>query len=400
MGTGASPMTGASTTSGTSGVGTSDETTQIASEIAQTREEMNDTIEQLHGRLNPTVLKEEALKQFHEAKESIKAELSVELGEAKEKLKTQLAETKEQIFTEVKSELADAKHALREATIGKVETMVHNTQETVKATGRSLADTVRENPIPAAMIGVGLVWLITNARSRSSSSNSGPSGYGYGQGGYSAGYGTGDYAGRAAGYGQEHGILHSAGDLAHRAAAAVGGVTHATGESLSGLASSARASVTQAAHATQEQLSQAARATQERFSSAARTTQEQAARLAQNAAMQSRKIGHQAQDTFVSNPLAVGAALLAVGAAVGFSIPTTRRENEIMGSVRDDVMSRAGELAHEAREKVEEAAKQAVETVKSTGQAAMESVQAGGGNGQASAGRAATGHHPQGSING
>jgi len=390
MGTGTSPMTGA--TSASTGAGADDETTQIASDIAHTREEMNETLEQLHGRLNPTVLKEEALKQFHEAKETIKEELSTELNEAKEKLKTEFAETKEHIFTEVKSELAEAKHALREATIGRMETMVHNTQETVKATGRSLANTIKENPVPAALIGVGLVWLYANSRSRSSDDSYGyasRSSYGYAPG-YQGAYGGQDYSGRSAGYAQsgEGGLVQGASQWAHRAAAAVGGATHSAGETISGLASSARSSVTQAARSTQEQLSSAAQATQEQLAQAAHATQEQLAHMAQAAALQGRKLGHQAQDTYISNPLAVGAALFAVGAAVGYSLPTTRRENELMGGARDEVMNRAGELAHEARHRVEGAAKQVAETVKSSSQQIGESLQSQlqGGNGHGSQG--------------
>ena len=53
-------------------------------QIARTRDEMGATIEELHGRLNPVVLKEQALEQFHEATETVKEELQLRLKEAKQ----------------------------------------------------------------------------------------------------------------------------------------------------------------------------------------------------------------------------------------------------------------------------------------------------------------------------
>src|SRR4051812_33270301 len=54
----------------------------------------------------------------------------------------------------------------REATVGKVENMARNARESAKASGRSVAQTVKDNPIPAAMVGLGLTWLIMNRSKR------------------------------------------------------------------------------------------------------------------------------------------------------------------------------------------------------------------------------------------
>src|SRR3712207_2869243 len=88
----------------------------IRAEIHETRERMGDTIEQIGERLNPNRLKEQV------------------------------------------------KENIRDATIGRVETMATNAVERVNETRRTFANTVRENPIPAAMVGIGLGWLIFNQR--------------------------------------------------------------------------------------------------------------------------------------------------------------------------------------------------------------------------------------------
>ena len=53
------------------------------------------------------------------------------------------------------------------------------------------------------------------------------------------------------------------------------------------------------------------------------------------------------------NPLAVGAAAIAVGAAIGFAIPETQRERAMIGETRDRLVDKAQEMASQ---KVEQAA--------------------------------------------
>jgi hypothetical protein len=54
------------------------------------------------------------------------------------------------------------------------------------------------------------------------------------------------------------------------------------------------------------------------------------------------------------NPLAFGIAALAVGAAIGLSLPETETENEWMGETRDTLVERAQELKENAVETVQE----------------------------------------------
>jgi hypothetical protein len=92
---------------------------EIRDEIEQTRAELSDTIDQIQERLNPQYLVEEA------------------------------------------------RDAVKTATIGKAERMVSNVTDSARGAGSSFMDTIRENPLPAAMAGLGLGWLFMRRSSRS-----------------------------------------------------------------------------------------------------------------------------------------------------------------------------------------------------------------------------------------
>src|SRR3954465_5426969 len=90
-------------------------------DIEATRARMADTLEELGARLNPSRLKQQA------------------------------------------------KDKVRDATIGRVQTMAQTTIEKATGAGRTGTGGGRENPIPAAMIAAGISWLVWNTRRGQSS---------------------------------------------------------------------------------------------------------------------------------------------------------------------------------------------------------------------------------------
>ena len=90
----------------------------LRAEIRETRDRMSDTLDALGDRLNPHRLK------------------------------------------------AQVKENLREATVGRVENMARNAADRVNGTRHGIMDRIRENPIPAAMVGIGLGWLMFGGRHR------------------------------------------------------------------------------------------------------------------------------------------------------------------------------------------------------------------------------------------
>lgn len=74
----------------------------------------------------------------------------------------------------------------------------------------------------------------------------------------------------------------------------------------------------------------------------------------------SRRAQNQLQRAINDNPLAVGAAAVVLGAAVGLALPETERENEWMGEARDTVVNKAQDLARGAADRAKDAASEAV----------------------------------------
>jgi hypothetical protein len=60
-----------------------------------------------------------------------------------------------------------AKESVRDATIGRVEQMVSDAKDTARDTGDNLMQMVRDNPLPAAIVGLGLGWLFMKNRDKS-----------------------------------------------------------------------------------------------------------------------------------------------------------------------------------------------------------------------------------------
>jgi len=342
---------GEKTTSMTGGnTGLTNGPEKLRAEIADTRNDMSNTIEELHGRLNPAVLKDQVLEQFHEAADTVKSELKAHFKDAKEAMRAELKEAKQNVRTElmeakaaIKSEvlveieaaktklgeeISHAKAAVREATIGKVEHMIDDAQGRVRDAGNSLVRTVKENPIPATLIGVGLAWLLLSKRRKSGRRLD-----------------AGEHRGRnriidvgSDGADEAGDFAHQAGrkiaDAATGAASAVGHLAHDAGAAVGHLAQDAGTSI----------------------ASGAQRVGHAAAGVGRGVATQARRIQRGSGELYRKNPLAVGAAVLAVGAAVGLAIPRTRLEDEWMGSASDSVATKAQELAHDAMGRVGDAA--------------------------------------------
>jgi hypothetical protein len=242
---------------------------EIRAEIAETRADMSETIDAIQERLSPANLAEQA------------------------------------------------KESVRNAATQKVQQMANTAGDAMdQVLGSSLAETLRSNPIPAAMIGIGAAWLFLKGRSAPGEGRTRPSSARYPRSRFydapsSTEYGTNEYESER--YGAVgtlgSGTLDSVKD---RAASAVDGLS-ARGQS--------------AAHTVRETTQ--------------RTTYRAQLKL---------------EDVLQNNPLALGAAAALIGAVVGMSVPQTDVENEWMGDARDAVVDRAKEMASTAADRVGDAA--------------------------------------------
>ena len=212
------------------------------------------------------------------------------------------------------------KDSVREATIGKVQHMASNTTERITETGRGLAQVIRDNPLPAAVAAAGLGWLILSSReTRRPSAQP----YQFGNSGDDGPSKVRETVRNIAGT-----VADKAHDLTERAGDATQRVVDKAKEAGGFVAEKADAAV----HNVQE-----------------RTTSG------------TRRLGNQFEDT----PIGMGAVALALGLAIGMSVPSTRKEAAIMGDARDKLLDKTRERVADTAQKVERVVERALPDVKS-----------------------------------
>jgi ElaB/YqjD/DUF883 family membrane-anchored ribosome-binding protein len=206
---------------------------------------------------------------------------------------------------------------VREATIGKVESkvddmtsaaseLVSNAGDTVQQTGSGVVETIRRNPVPAALAGFGLGWLILNRQpGRHTESVWAPSRS-------SSGWAPGD---------------PTAGTF---------------GESLGSRGKDPKDAI--------EDVTKNARKTAEEVAGTVGETANEAVTTVRQTAT---SVATQAQRTIESNPLAVGAIALAVGTAVGLALPASQTEKRVMGQAGSQLIEKAETAARKPLEELE-----------------------------------------------
>ena len=276
-----------------------EETEQIKAQIEETRNQMGETIDAIQDRLS-------------------------------------FANISEQVSETVSHAIETAKDTAYDATIGKAVNFMKNVGDGVTHSGA--IKTIRSNPVPLALIGLGTGWLVYQSLNKKSSARrgNGPDSkpvYGDAGNGKTE-HSTFDTAKRSL-----TGVTSRAYDgIAHKANTAI--------ESVSGAAETAYDSVTGAVGQAYEGAGEIAHRAYER-------------------AGEFRNVAHEKYDEYLEEkPLALGAVALAIGAAVGFAIPSTEFEGRLMGDARENLMERAQAAAGSAIEKAKHFAAEAGQTIK------------------------------------
>jgi len=205
----------------------------------------------------------------------------------------------------------EAKSAIKDAAQG----AVSNVGEQARRTSSRLVEVIRENPLPVIAVGAGVTWLLTQ-RSRSDVSGDRMARYSY----------TGPE--RRQGHGIKNRVGNAMSGMKESVSDAAGGMTERAGEM-------------------KEQAG-------ERISDWGSQARWQSQRLKTN-------LEHAAEE----NPLALAVGAAVVGLALGLLLPETQRENELMGSARDQLVDRAEETVERAKDAAVQAGREVKETVKS-----------------------------------
>jgi ElaB/YqjD/DUF883 family membrane-anchored ribosome-binding protein len=284
-----------------------DETEQIREQIEETRSNLSETIDAIQEKLS-----------FQNISEQVKDTVSEQINSA----------------------LDTAKDNVYKATIGKA-------GKFMKEVGRELSKTdagkvAANNPFPLFLIGLGVGLFVyqgfTGKKKRKSL-------YGYKE----------NYK-NAAENKRSESILNTAQNKLGDAYQSVSETAGTAYESVSGVAGDAYDKVGGAASSAYEGVNTAANKTIEGVKNFAGSTYEKAGDYSTKAV--------ETYDHYIEeNPLAVGAVALAVGAAVGFSIPSSKYERQLLGEYREQVFAKVQTVAGNLVDRVKEAASEAQKTV-------------------------------------
>jgi len=189
-----------------------------------------------------------------------------------------------------------------------------------------VADVVRDNPLPLALVGLGLGWLaLSSLRGERPLVGDEESG----EAGYSGGIADAmEEAGEWAGYGAGGGN---------------GGARHAIDQAREGVGDLAD-SVQDSVRAVGEAARQRTRGLRHRVTRA------------------SRQVTSQASDLFDDHPLAVGLVAVAAGLAIGLAIPRGRREAEVIGQTGAQLLGQARQTGREALRKASRVVQRVTDT--------------------------------------
>jgi hypothetical protein len=338
--------------------GVDERTTAIRRDIEQTREEMSETIEAIQDKLRPANI------------------------------------------------VSSATEKIKHATTERVREMTHSAGEAASnimygSRGRSggLLDSIRDNPLPAALIGIGAAWMVMSSRSSNDTDSHPDSPYYGGRPSHRGRPTSSDWSGSAQDYrtndiesgadysrsayprgrsaytvdrstwssGDRQGLLDRVKDNPIPAAlAGIGlGWLAFAGESdrddydgprgLYGQYDDGRTEST-----TMSQVSGSVSNAASDVADAAQRVASQTRELTQDATRRARQTGRRAQSELQrmtrDNPLAVSAGALLLGAIVGLAVPETERENELLGETRDSMLDKAQDLARTATSRAQDAA--------------------------------------------
>lgn len=266
----------------------------------------------------------------------------------------------------------EARTKVRDATIGRLEDMANNMSRKARRVRYNVVDTIKENPIPAALVGLGLGWLLVEGFNQSSREDYWaerryyPTGEGV--------YGSSTYEVQSYEAGDEYRSRSKVRETFDEARDKTGQVVDRARERAEELGQQAKdqaAELGYRAKAQAQQLGSEVRSQAQQLGSEVRgrvenlggEVQDQMDYLSDQARYQAQRAKGQFDTMLEENPLAVGAAALALGVVVGLSVPETRYENRMMGPVRDNLMDKAQQVAGETMQKVERVAEEAGRTI-------------------------------------
>lgn len=253
-----------------------------------------------------------------------------------ERTRVEMSETLGEIQDRLRPDhlLQQARDGVTQAAKGKVRNIMSSAGDTAgmvaaraRSTGNYLADYAMEHPLHVAVTVGALTWWMLRGRDRSYD--------------WEGAADTNWDDAEAMAYDETRSLRDRAGEYVSSARETVGEYAASARDTVGAYASSARDKAGE-------------------YASSARQT---AGEYASSAASRARSAASSTNDWVSENPMAAGAIALAIGAAIGMSVPRTELEDCTMGETRDRAIDRASQMAKNLKDNVTQKVSTAAENL-------------------------------------
>ncbi len=291
-------------------------------DIEQTRAQMSGTLAAIGEKINPKAIAEEAKGVAADATEHVKEAVPEIASAIAEHAKAAITEAAAEVIRHAKETLpevaANAGHHAVSGAVNEVKSAIGGAVHTAKGASMSLIDRIKRNPIPAAVAGLGLYWLLRGQEEHPPAGRGDrpnytprPSPDALRTPGYGA-YETPGYGSRPPSAAQ---TVSDAGSKVGE----IAGQMHDKAEDVLGRVHDTAGTVVDRVHDTAQQGT------------------------------------HWFQQTLQQNPLGTVAMAVALGTAIGLAIPETEHENRMMGETRDKIVQKTQDKIQNLGDKAQDA---------------------------------------------
>lgn len=249
-------------------------------------------------------------------------------------------------------------HEVQEAVMDTVNEMTDTVVGKTREAGSSFTDMVRRHPLPTALIGAGVVLLVVGGGVSVRRSHEDEDDYaGYG-GRYE--YGEGDYEGYVRpGYDNS-----PSAQTGHTSSNYGSGRSFGTYDAYSGYEGSGYGGGGYSSGRYSAGQYSGGETRGSNYEDDGQGLGQRAGEGTQQAKRQAKRAGRSLADFIEEQPLIAGLVTVVLGALVGLSLPGTRREDELLGSTRDQLAEQAREVAERAKAVAQKTFEEAKETAR------------------------------------
>jgi ElaB/YqjD/DUF883 family membrane-anchored ribosome-binding protein len=332
---------------------------EIENELGQTRNALQQDIKALGDKFSPGHIKDEAKNALSGAKDAAVDKLA----EAKDMAVEKLSEAKDVAADKLNAAkdatadaLSDAKEKLTEAkdaTMATVSETVDEVSYQARKIGGATWDFTRTNAVPLALVGIGAGWLLANTRG---SRRGGPRrpGMRSRRADYAVNEPYGDMDDRALLADNERDLWNESRSLSTSPRQRPRPRAYSGGSAASRVASEASEAGGKLGERAERMYGQAG----ETIANARQKLAGGVMRGRDAVKSSLQRAGAATRDYAEDNPIALGVVTLAAGVGIGLLLPSTERENRLLGSTRDRFFGEARDTArgigNVARETVKE----------------------------------------------